>query len=509
PSLFIFVDMTVQPVFVPLSPPMKMNDIGSLLSIFSEQELKDLLLNFNDFAALNGILKRTPDGAIVTLQHTLLPSPYPKVQFEEAVDIQRSFNSLFLCVASDHEFLKSTFKPVLSQDEYVYNLWKIYQLDHELGPLQPLKLSLNRSDYMLHSTLPGCPLKQVEMNFIASSFGGIAERLVNVHQRRLNQLLGVDTPKLSDCPSATKFGVAIARAVEEYVKSSAHLQRAGLPGVLIVVSENETNIYDQRSIEEAVLCTNASLRLLRRTFAELAESAGRVNVEEATGRLFVDGHEIALIYYRTGYAPSQFDEETWRTKLRLERSFAIKCPSIDYLLANMKLVQTALAAGPTVLSRFGVSPQMAERLAATFARQTVLSTDFHFADPVVIDKMVDECRREPDKFVLKPQREGGGNNIFGDDIVRKLDEVMGKLEANAYILMERLEPPVVENCIVGIEYPSPLRRQMVSELGIYGVLLSRGTEELENHDAGHLLRTKLLGINEGGVVTGDPSPEAR
>ncbi|KAH9281023.1 Glutathione synthetase [Echinococcus granulosus] len=485
-----------------MSSAVRMSDIESLLSKFSEQELKDWLLNFSDFAALNGVLKQNHDGAIMTLQHTFLPSPYPQVQFKEAVDIQRFFNSLFLSVASDYEFLESTFKPVLSQDEYVNNLWRIYQLDHELGPVQPLKLSLNRSDYMLHSAFPGCPLKQVEMNFIAVSFGGVAERLVKVHQMRLNQLLGANAPKLPACPSATKFGSAIARAVEEYVKSSAHLQRTSLPAILVVVSEDETNIYDQRSIEEAVLYANASLRLLRRTFAELAEPTGRVNVEEATERLFVDGYEIALIYYRTGYAPSHFDEEAWRTKLRLERSLAIKCPSIDYLLANMKLVQTALAAGPTVLSRFGVSPQTAERLAATFARQTVLSTDFHFADPAIIDQMVEECRRRPDKFVLKPQREGGGNNIFGADIVRKLDKVMGKLEANAYILMEKLEPPIVENCVVGIEYPSPLRRQMISELGIYGVLLSRGTDELENHEAGHLLRTKLLGINEGGVVTG-------
>lgn len=93
--------------------------------------------------------------------------------------------------------------------------------------------------------------------------------------------------QLPACPSATKFGNAIARAVEEYVKSSAHLQRTGLPAVLMVVSENETNIYDQLSIEEAMLCANASIRLLRRTFAELAESAGHVDVEEATGRLFV------------------------------------------------------------------------------------------------------------------------------------------------------------------------------------------------------------------------------
>lgn len=79
---------------------------------------------------------------------------------------------------------------VLAHDDYVRNLWEIYRADHELGPVQTLKLSLNRSDYMIHSALPGSPLKQVEMNFIAASFGGITERLVKVHQSRLDQLLG-------------------------------------------------------------------------------------------------------------------------------------------------------------------------------------------------------------------------------------------------------------------------------------------------------------------------------
>ena len=55
--------------------------------------------------------------------------------------------------------------------------------------------------------------------------------------------------------------------------------------------------------------------------------------------------------------------------------------------------------------------------------------------------------------------------------MKKLDEVMGKSEANAYILMEKLEPPKIENCVVGVDYSSPLRRQMVSELGVFGVLL--------------------------------------
>ena len=49
---------------------------------------------------------------------------------------------------------------------------------------------------MIHSSLPGCPLKQVEMNFIAASFGGISERLVKVHQMRMNQLLHTNAPQV-------------------------------------------------------------------------------------------------------------------------------------------------------------------------------------------------------------------------------------------------------------------------------------------------------------------------
>ncbi len=62
--------------------------------------------------------------------------------------------------------------------------------------MQPLKLALNRSDYMLHSGLPGAPLKQVELNLMASSFGGITERLQSVHQMRVKQLLGDTAPEV-------------------------------------------------------------------------------------------------------------------------------------------------------------------------------------------------------------------------------------------------------------------------------------------------------------------------
>lgn len=44
----------------------------------------------------------------------------------------------------------------------------------------------------------------------------------------------------------------------------------------------------------------------------------------------------------------------------------------------------------------------------------------------------------PERFVLKPQREGGGNNVYGADIRPVLERMQHSRERTAYILMDRL-----------------------------------------------------------------------
>ena len=46
------------------------------------------------------------------------------------------------------------------------------------------------------------------------------------------------------------------------------------------------------------------------------------------------------------------------------------------------------------------------------------------------------------------------------------------------------------------------RGECTCELGVYGVHLSDCKEELVNEAAGHLLRVKLQGVDEGGVCAG-------
>lgn len=53
-----------------------------------------------------------------------------------------------------------------------------------------------------------------------------------------------------------------------------------------------------------------------------------------------DGDEIAVVYFRAGYEPGQYHSEAeWEARLTVERSKAIKSPSIHYHLAGTKKVR--------------------------------------------------------------------------------------------------------------------------------------------------------------------------
>ena len=107
----------------------------------------------------------------------------------------------------------------------------------------------------------------------------------------------------------------------------------------------------------------------------------------------------------------------------------------------------------------------------------------------------------PERFVLKPQREGGGNNVYGEDIKPFLEKIENSQERNAYILMDRIQPPVTKNYMVrpGSE---PMLVDVISELGIFGYVLGDKDRIISNKQVGHMLRTKLSNVNEGGVAAG-------
>ena len=75
---------------------------------------------------------------------------------------------------------------------------------------------------------------------------------------------------------------------------------------------------------------------------------------------------------------------------------------------------------------------------------------------------------DPHRFVLKPQREGGCNNKYGLDIQSFLQSVKDKQDRVAWILMDKIHPPVHRNYMIRADSNMDRELQeLVSELGIF------------------------------------------
>lgn len=278
--------------------------------------------------------------------------------------------------------------------------------------------------------------------------------------------------------------------------------------VLFVVQPGERNVFDQRGLEYELAAKG--VRVLRRTFAELAAakvaSDGRLLVADAEAGT---EHEVAVIYYRAAYTPDDYKSAAdWDTRVLLERSRAIKCPSMALQLAGAKKVQQELAL-PGVLEDFLLGERPAVGLPQPLTQKDVDAlrdtwTGLWPMDDSALGKEAERLAHEhPERFVLKPQREGGGNNIYRSDIPGHLAK-LGPGEKNGYILMELIEPPQgVHNWLARGGEGIARYADIVSELGVYGVALFGGQDGAAvNTEVGTLLRTKGRESDEGGVAIG-------
>ncbi|XP_022223462.1 glutathione synthetase, chloroplastic isoform X3 [Drosophila obscura] len=263
--------------------------------------------------------------------------------------------------------------------------------------------------------------------------------------------------------------------------------------ILFIIEDVSYNICDQRFHEFYIRETYPHIKVLRRTLTDVHRE-GKLGLNK---ELLLGGKlEVAVIYFRAGYEPGHYhSQDEWDARYLMETSLAIKCPSIQYHLAGTKKVQQALAQ-PAVLERFINDPEEMKAVGKIFTG--LYSLDDNDAGNATYEMAL----RTPEKFVLKPQREGGGNNVYGVDIPEALKR-MSRVERSAWILMDLIHPPLTKGYMVrpGAEMP-PTIVDMVSELGIFGVVIGDADHIIHNYQAGHMLRTKLSTANEGGVAAG-------
>lgn len=471
------------------------------LSEAGEQALVEKL---SHWSLANGLVMYPPGFSLQSATNapvTLFPTPFPKEMFNKALEVQQPFNVLYTNIVAKHkDWLLQEVKLLTQFDkDFTGMLYSTYLKAIELNGgavAQPLSLGIFRSDYMYDESQNA--IRQIEFNTVSVSFGGLSTK-VGQAQNYLNRAGAYDETYArkyyaeGDIPiseSLHQIALGLLKANAAY-NGETLLDTV----ILFVVQPNERNCFDQRLIEYELMETH-HIKSYRLTL-ENVELETTVN----GGKLYIRStmDEVSVVYYRSGYSPSDYQnnpEKTWSARLHLENSKAIKCPSLLTQLSGAKKIQQVLT-NPDMVKRFaqGLSEAEISQLLDTFVKIYPLDDS---EDGKVAKELAFQL---PENFVLKPQREGGGNNIYKANIPTFLQS-LPQQDWGAHILMELINPPTHKNKI--LRDNKVYNEDIICELGVFGnILFNEVTGDvLFNDNAGHLLRSKFSSSDEGGVAAG-------
>ena len=403
------------------------------------------------------------------------PTEFPRGAYELARETSPAFAELYDKVSRDDEFLRKTLAGAIKNDEFTAALWRIYEASGGQEGRVKAEVGVLRSDYMLDAP-SGLPL-QVEVNTVSTSFMALGSKVSEMHRHMASLFAAEGDADLSGIPE----NEALASAGDILAEGWKAMGSKGK--IMFVVQPDERNMFDQRHIARHVFEKHGA-RSVRATLSEI-NSEGEL---QADGTLMFRGDAISLVYFRAGYTPIDYPTDgEWAARLLIEKSNALKSPSVAMHLAGSKKVQQKLAE-PGVLEKF--MPDSAAQMRKVFA-------DLYSLDGNEGTEAIQLALANPAGYVLKPQREGGGNNLYSDQLKARLEQG-GDL--GAFILMQRILPP--SHSTLTIRNGNALRLETLSELGIYGSYLRVGDDVVVNKHGGHLLRTKAATSDEGGVAAG-------
>jgi len=334
----------------------------------------------------------------------------------------------------------------------------------------------------------------------------MCERYLSLHEYPIfERALPSNDLDLPENASTQSLASGLRSAFETYCKSSPVHE----PCIIFLVQDSERNIFDQRHLQYELQSSEIPIPVFRLPFSKILS---QTTIASTPKRELLyhppsspsKSFEVGVVYFRSGYGPGDYpDAKAWEARLQIERSNAIKCPSILTQLAGAKKVQQVLAVPnldnePPILERFVSSKSDISSLEETF-------TNIYPLDSTPSGLTARKIALDPEAckdYVLKPQREGGGNNVYRSAIPQLLNS-LPETHWKSYILMEIITPPPVQNMILRNGVVE--KGGVICELGIYGTCLwDANTKEVLHNEGGegYLLRTKGDKSEEGGVAAG-------
>ncbi|KAK3082256.1 hypothetical protein LTS18_007812 [Coniosporium uncinatum] len=486
----------------------------------TEARLETLVTEINDFQLTHGSLAKLTH---VGQGHTVLAQPvgvscfptvWPRLCYVQAVKLQQAFNRLYASIAEDPAWLQALLTDLIDSDSFIQRLWRIHEHVEQEGYAQRLSLGIFRSDYMLNKRRPSgqiqdAELKQVDFNTVSVTGGTQGNIVAAMHEHM--QLIGaygfdkaqtlrwMDSVPPCDTVNSVLSGLTQAHLSYGPITCKAAASLA----ILMIVQPGSVNICDEKPIEYGLWDHNPPIPTFRLEFggsvlAQTSLASNRALLYQPPNqpnKLY----EISVVYLRAGFEAEEYDEIGTSARLELERSRAIKCPSVLTHLATLRRVQQALAT-PGALTRF-LSPEDAACITETLvpmypmdkSRRGMKARSLATNPVTAVD------------YVVKSSVQGGGRNIYRGDIPAFV-RTIPKNKSKEYTLMKMIEAPEVHGTLTSPQgfYKGPV----ISELGIFGICLWRkkqgghGAYIVTNKNAGWSFKTKSTEVDDMSIAKG-------
>ncbi|PIW60160.1 glutathione synthase [Shewanella sp. CG12_big_fil_rev_8_21_14_0_65_47_15] len=428
---------------------------------------------------------------------TLTPSLISKEHYQYLTCAVEPLGKLIHYVSEAHAFLVDAIHPITASDPFFTALLRAHQQLHGSATKAPrMPLLIMRSDFMDDRDLGP---KLVEFNGIAAGMGPFGQRAHQLHRYLQQQWHQLPMGELVENHAIEQLSAGIATAT---FKIKQEFEDPGPARFLMIVQENEDNVFDQHLLELAL--QQKGIQTLRRTFSELQ---GQLTTG-VKHRLILGGvGTIDTVYLRAGYQFADYAsvdingnrdyQALMGIRVLLEQHRIALNATLGQQLATSKRIQMLLSSmDELTLTQFGLTQpeaSMVKSLLGEMRPVTAQSAQLIAESPL-------------DAWVLKNQGEGGGHCLFGTDIPRKLAE----LEPSQYpvwSLMRRLHPhPRATPALVVRNGEIQIIDDLIPEIGMFSVHCDGLPAVNENADspsyAGYLIRSKSAMVTEGGVHSG-------
>ena len=440
----------------------------------------------------NGLIIKSKAGGVSHIPIMLTPSPLSKNLYDKIFFYQIAFNKIINKLSNDQKFLEDTLTPIAEKDEFVRKNLEISKKLVDYEHKQKIKLGIFRNDYLFDKIQNF--LLFTEYNTIASSMGTFTDRL-----KKFYSYFSQKYPEIFKKYKEKIIPIEGFENVDKFTEAMVEAIKLGFPQqykdsiIIFVIQKNESNIFDQYSLSDE-LYNKYKILSKRLTLNEIKKNC----VQDDQGNLTIDGKLISMFYFRSAYCESDFpDEESWQGRELIELSTAIKVPDINTFLTTFKIFQYELSK-PQIMMHYCQNDLIINDILRFFGG----IYNIRDMDVEKQKELFSQIKSDPNKYILKPMREGGGNNIFGDKLKELIPEEGNEpndILKNS-VIVDKIDAAVHESVVLRNEKIN--LQNSISEYSIYGIILSNENNLYINKSVSFLVRTKNKDEIEGGIMEG-------